>query len=426
MEIHELEQFGANIIERTTEISKKMDGVLGTYPIEFRGTTEKLPVISVRIGFPVYRLANGRTNTLQAEYLVMHPDLPDDFFSRDNDAAGAQKAQHELLGKVIEDQQLLKSFKVEEHQVQPLICTNTGVVVNGNRRLCAWRTLYLMDKTKYKHFQNIEIAVLPECDEQEILDLEERLQIMPEKRAEYAWHAKAAMAQRRLQHIQPREVAKRNGMSVNKLNVLIEAKEYAERYLSAIGKPDHWSLVDKDMHAFEKLVKNSKKFEDNQGDRELFETLVFSMIEQGSDSGRLYDVIDDVADNFDALKADLVSKNNIEVTDEENDETLDLLAGEHVEEDVGSKIADVIRSTDENGQREIIKQAQNVIENEKAIQSEIEASSYLIKQVAKASSLLKAGVDHGMKENADTNGIQEQLDIIKQSITRIEEWLGTE
>lgn len=426
MELQELEQFGANIIERASEIKRKTDGVLGTHPIEFRGNPEKLPVIRVRIGFPVYRLRNGRTSTYQLEYLALHPELPEDFFRRDNDAITAQKAQHEVLGELVDEENLLKSFKEEEQQVQPLICTNTGVVVNGNRRLCAWRTLYLSNPVRYKNFETIEIAILPECDEKEIVVLEEKLQIQKEKRAEYKWHAKAMMAQQREQSgTKHSDVAKAFDMSSQGLTTLVEAMNYATKYLQTIGKPNQWSLVDKDYYAFEKLVKNIKKFS-NQGDQELFETLVFSMITQGSSSGRLYDVIDDVAEHFEALKAELAAKHNIDTTTPEDSSSIDWLAGEHVEEDVGSKVADVIREADTEGKAKIVKQVHVVIDSEKAVKSEMEAATYLIKQVAKASSLLKAAADQGLNPGAETDGVQEQLESIKQSVSEIENWLRNE
>lgn len=427
MELQELEQFGANIIERATEIKRKTDGVLGTHPIEFGGHPEKLPVIRVRIGFPVYRLRNGRTSTYQLEYLALHPELPEDFFRRDNDVITAQKAQHEVLGQLVDEENLLKSFKEEEQQVQPLICTNTGVVVNGNRRLCAWRTLYLSNPVRYKNFETIEIAILPECDEKEIVVLEEKLQIQKEKRAEYKWHAKAMMAQQREQNgTKHSDVAKAFDMSPQGLTTLVKAMDYANKYLKTIGKPDQWSLVDKDYYAFEKLVKNIKNFQNNQGDQELFETLVFSMITQGSSSGRLYDVIDDVAEHFEALKAELAKKNNVEISASDEDNPFDWLAGEHVEEDVGSKVADVIREADEDGKAKIVKQVRVVIDSEKAVKSEMEAATYLIRQVAKASSLLKAAADQGLNPGAETDGVKEQLESIKQSVSDIENWLRNE
>lgn len=424
MELQELEQFGANITERITEIKRKTDGVIGTHPIEFRGKAEKLPVISVRIGFPVYRLNNGRTSTYQLEYLALRPDLPDDFFKRDNDSISAQKAQHEVLSELVDEENLLKAFKEEEQQVQPLICTNTGVVVNGNRRLCAWRTLYLSNPVRYKNFETIEIAILPQCDEQEITVLEEKLQIQKEKRAEYKWHAKAMMAQKREQNgAKHADVAKAFGMSSQALTVLTKAMTYASKYLTTIEKPDQWSLVDNDYYAFEKLVKNIKNFT-NQGDQELFETLVFNMISQGSTSGRLYDVIDDVAEHFDALKAELAAKNNIQPETDPVDTTVDLLAGEHVEEDVGSKVADTIREANDDEKVKIIKHVNRVIESEKEVKREQEAATYLINQVGKASSILRAAADQGLHEDAEIEGVQAHLDTIKKTVTVIEDWLN--
>ena len=457
MELQELEQFGANITERITEIKRKTDGVIGTHPIEFRGKAEKLPVIRVRIGFPVYRLNNGRTSTYQLEYLALRPDLPEDFFKRDNDAISAQKAQHEVLGELVDEENLLKAFKEEEQQVQPLICTNTGVVVNGNRRLCAWRTLYLSNPVRYKNFETIEIAILPECDEKEITVLEEKLQIQKEKRAEYKWHAKAMMAQRREQNgTKHADVAKAFGLSPQALTILTKAMIYAAKYLKTIGKPDQWSLVDNDYYAFEKLVKNIKNFT-NQGDQELFETLVFSMILQGSTSGRLYDVIDEVAEHFEALKAELAAKNNVrtepepetnteaEATAESEtatgaggavesnpatetgtveDGTVDLLAGEHIEEDVGSKVADTIREADDEKKKDILKHVARVIESEKEVKREQEAATYLINQVGKASSILRAAADQGLNEDAEIEGVQNHLEAIKKTVKVIEDWLN--
>ncbi len=441
MELQELEQFGANITERITEIKRKTDGVMGTHPIEFRGQTEHLPVIKVRIGFPVYRLNNGRTSTYQLEYLALHPDLPEDFFKRDNDAISAQKAQHEVLKELIDEEELFKAFKEEEQQVQPLICTNTGVVVNGNRRLCAWRKLYLSNPIRYKNFEEIVIAILPECDEKEITILEEKLQIQKEKRAEYKWHAKAMMAQRREQGgTKHADVAKAFGMSPQALTALTKAMMYASKYLKTIEKPDQWSLVDKDYNAFDKLVKNIKNFS-NQGDQELFETLVFNMISQSSTSGRLYDVVDDVAEHFEALKEELAAKNNVRTETETNaeseaatgtmnesetveDSAVDLLAGEHIEEDVGSKVADTIREANEEEKKKILKHVERVIESEKEVKREQEAATYLINQVGKASSILRAAADQGLNADAEVEGVQNHLEAIKKTVKVIEEWLN--
>ena len=164
------------------------------FPLVVMGKNQRLKQIRVRIGFPVYRLENGRTRTFQKEYLATHADAPADLFTMDTDSLEAQRAQHEILKKLAEDEDLLKEFQSGTEQTEPIIITTTGVVVNGNRRLCTWRTLYYKEPEKYKYFEFIDVAVLPEdCDEAEIKALEKRLQIQKTHRAEYKWHNKAAM-----------------------------------------------------------------------------------------------------------------------------------------------------------------------------------------------------------------------------------------
>ena len=423
MELLELEQFGVNVLDRVQEIKAKKDESKETFTIEFGGGPEKLPVIRVRLGFPVYRLANGRTKTYQLEHLALNPELPSDFFERDNDAISAQLAQHEVLSRLVGEENLLKSFKNNEKQIQPLICTKDGVVVNGNRRLCAWRTLYLSDPTRYSHFETIDIAVLPECDERAIVTLEEKLQIHKEKRAEYKWHAKAKMAQIRLQNgAKKGDVARAFELSSQGLTNLLEALKLADKYLTVKGVPNQWSLVDKEYHAFDKLYRNSKKFNGNQGDYELFETLVFDMIEAGDSDGRMYELIDDLADNFDAIKEGLKEHLNIE-SEEQNDPALDFLAGEEIVPDTGSQIAKVINQADDNAVKEILGKTNTIIQNENAVRAELDQAVYLLNKVTSAATVLRGAVDQGLKEGMETEGVQAQLESIKQSISAIEEWL---
>lgn len=436
MVLQDLVQFGATLVERKSEIEKKVDKPRYQHPIEFMGSPTKLPVINVRLGFPVYRLANGRTRTYQLEYLELNRALPKDFFTRDNDAVTAQLGQHDVLDRIVADEDLLKSFKEEEDQIQPLICTNTGVVVNGNRRLCAWRKLYLSNSITYKRFETIDIAILPECDESAIRDLERRLQVRKEKRAEYVWHTKAFMAQEDEQDgATHSDVAKAYDLSSQGLSNLIGEKDYAARYLEAIRKPNQWSLVDKDQYAFEKLVKNVRLFSD-QGDKELFEALVFIQIEVGADpgAGRLYSVIDDLAENFKAIKNSVVEKNPIEpkpkggpgkALEATTEDDINILAGETITEDPVSKTAaDIMKSSNE-GKTKIIKQVSNVIETEKAIKSELNATSYLLNQVSKAASLVSAAADQGLRENAIIDGVLDQLRTIREKADKIEEWVKT-
>ena len=142
----------------------------------------------------VYRIENIRTKSLQKQWLAQHRDQPKDLFTSDPFSIEAQETQHQVLKLLIDKENLLKSFKDNDklQQTEPLICSNDGIVVNGNRRLCAWRELYYNYKSKYAHFQTVRVAVLPDNDPQGIYDLEVALQIRSDMKAEYVWHAIAA------------------------------------------------------------------------------------------------------------------------------------------------------------------------------------------------------------------------------------------
>lgn len=231
-DIRSHERFGAPILQRISEIKTKVADCKRFHGIEFQGKYQDIPVITVRIDFPVYRLANGRTRSFQREYLALNPDAPADLFKCDHDSFAAQSAQHDILYKLVEEEDLLKAFKSEYmQQTEPIVCTSEGVVVNGNRRLCAWRSLYYSDQNRYKHFQTISIAILPLCDERDIEELEKRLQIQNPMRAEYHWHAIALMAKEDIQNgKRDGDVAKSYGKSTQALHLLMDARDYAEQY----------------------------------------------------------------------------------------------------------------------------------------------------------------------------------------------------
>jgi hypothetical protein len=108
-----------------------------TFPIDFQGERKYLPVHSVSIDFPRYRLSNGRTGVDQLEYLSKHQSLPKDIFSKP-ESDQAQQHQHAILKTMIDDADLRTYFK-NNKQLEPLVLDSDGFVINGNRRLCCWR-----------------------------------------------------------------------------------------------------------------------------------------------------------------------------------------------------------------------------------------------------------------------------------------------
>lgn len=137
-----------------------------TWPFKFKGRVESYPVYQVSISFPKYRLNNGRTLAAQEEWLVTHPGAEKELFRRDQELETAQKAQHELLDDMVDEEGLLTYFKTNS-QDEPLILSNRGFVINGNRRLAAFRRLYDQDKSKYKRFAQLDVIILPPATDKE-------------------------------------------------------------------------------------------------------------------------------------------------------------------------------------------------------------------------------------------------------------------
>ena len=158
--------YGWPLPKRMDLIKKLLNGqsIEGQFPIRFQRALKQFNVYNVPLAMPKYRLANGRTQAAQEEYLASHSDLKPDFFRKDLEFEQAQKVQHELLTKMVSEKGLLDYFKTNE-QEQPLVLTEFGFDVNGNRRLCAMRILFEKDPSEYSRFENIKVVFLPTCTE---------------------------------------------------------------------------------------------------------------------------------------------------------------------------------------------------------------------------------------------------------------------
>lgn len=457
MDVQELERYGYSLLKRKEEIAEKLKKPDMFFPMEIMGKQSKLACITVRIELPVYRLANGRTRSSQLEYLSTHPEAPKDLFTKDHDAFEAQRVQHELLKELVKEEDLLESFQSgEREQTEPIICTDTGVVVNGNRRLCAWRELYYKDKVKYKSFETISIAVLVGCDEKAISDIEKRLQIQKTMRAEYHWHTKALMAEEDLaKGYKEQDVAKSYDLTKKQLRTLIEARQFAAQYLKSKGYENQWSRVDKKYYAFESIVNGRKKIS-NPHEQELFEKLVFDLISESTDevadkpSGRLYTTIKEYADNIHAISADLYKKYNPEDSDgdskstednhtqeekpeeepanepestpDDDDDDLGLLTGgEAVEIDKASVVSKAM--DDGTTTPDLHSTIKSTIDTQKELQNEKDKALFLVHKLAKIAGDIQNAISIGMVDNASVDGVEQHLQTIRDRVDQIQKWV---
>jgi len=247
-----------------------------TYRVRFQGRSQVFPIRRVPLGFPKYRLDNGRTQAAQAEYVATHRGLGLDFFSRDLESIEAHRVQHGLLKKMIHDdgdRDLLKFF-TDHEQDQPFILSDEGFVVNGNRRLCALRELYESDQADFAKFQDIDVVFLPPADARDIDRLEAILQIAEDIKATYSWTATAFMLRkRRDEHrFTEKELAQLYEFSETDIKELLDMLSIAEAYLEDRGTPKQYGKIEKSEYAFRQLLKMRRKFK-AEAEKEVFERI---------------------------------------------------------------------------------------------------------------------------------------------------------
>lgn len=388
-----------------------------TFDVPFQGALVALNIHKVPIELPKYRLNNGRTLAAQAEYLAMHPEVAKDFFSKDLESDIAQKTQHEILKEMVKEKDLLDYFE-KNKQEEPLILSAEGFVVNGNRRLCAMRELFEPEKEVYKHFQHVEVVILPPADEKDIDALEAQLQIHRDIKADYSWSAQAFMLKKRKDdhRYTVEDLSRLYDMREGEINELIDMLNFADAYLASRGKPGQYHLIEDTKYAFQQLRKTrSSKAIKSEAERNIFEQVAYCLIDKPED-GRLYESIPAVGRYMpkvlEALKAELPLKKA------EKKGGHDLLGGK---DDVLVEVAEAVESKSNLEQVRAI--VSEVVAAESAKEKERKRGDFVLWQVRKANAALVEAVN-GITEDTDHSGIPAQLKSIEGSIDLLRKWLN--
>jgi predicted nucleotidyltransferase len=392
----------------------------GTYPVVFMGSTQHLPIITVPIELPKYRLLNGRTASSQQEYLALHPDVKGDFFA-DPERIDVQKVQHQLLDTVIAAGGLKQKFSDPVNkQVEPLILDEFGFVINGNRRLCSWRSLFIEDPRKYGHFSHIDVVILPHSDDKEIDRLEASLQIEKDIRADYTWDAMANMMKQRqtLHQLSDENLAAFYDMKVGEIKMNFEMLRYAEEYLKSRGKENRWSLVSDGELAFRKIVEKRPNLA-SAGEKELFKEVAFVLIDNPEEAGsRLYDAIPNAQKYIEQIKEKLSEAFPVKGADQPGDDLFG--SGKPKSHDVA--LAVEISKIDNGKKARII--IRDVIEDQKSLIKDAESAGYLLKLLGKANGHLEAAVANALRPDSTQAGVGDQLQTIEAKIKTIRDWLN--
>jgi hypothetical protein len=297
--------------QRVREISLRASEAIAKHQLrqefKFRGGREMLPLVTVPIDYPIYRLENYRTGDDQLN-LIADGKVPQGFFdpSRREDPS-VQQRQHEILveqskrgsGETIKPiyDELARAAEQTEH----LIISHDGVVVNGNRRLAAMRELLGEPGGAFSSFGNVTCAVLPEsATRMEVRRLEIGLQMQPETRLPYEWTALGrAVRDLRAEGMEDDDIARemnRDVVEVRRAAVMIDA---ADLYLDEwLGKPNAYRLLEGTEQAFKQVAIRNWGQSTEAALREKTRKFDFFLIEnRGEISDRAYALINTIEQN---------------------------------------------------------------------------------------------------------------------------------
>lgn len=144
---------------------------------------KNLPLVSLEVDWVRFSTLNHRTKAEQMR-IVEQRQRPD-LFSADPMGPEAQDEQYAIL-RGQEGFADLKADLKERGQQQPAVVTADGILINGNRRSAALRSLYQDDD--FQPARYVSCLVLPaDATNAELVDLETELQIAREFKEDYTW-----------------------------------------------------------------------------------------------------------------------------------------------------------------------------------------------------------------------------------------------
>lgn len=215
---------------------------------------KELPLVDLEVKWVRFSTLNHRTKAEQQRHVHRTGDRS--LFSADPLGPTAQAAQFEILKSQTGFIDLKEDLK-NRRQQEPGVVTAEGVLINGNRRAAALRSLYVDDT--HLDARYVRCLVLPEdATIDEILDLETELQIARDFKEEYSWINEAIL----IEELYAREgrdyerVAKKLYRNPNYVRSIHEKMQHVNQ-LVALSGGNHLHIdFEEHQSAFEELAKH--------------------------------------------------------------------------------------------------------------------------------------------------------------------------
>jgi hypothetical protein len=225
---------------------------------------KELRAVEVEVDWVRFSTLNHRTRAeqLRAVHDLKRPDL----FTADPLGKDAQQAQYKILLEQTGFEDLKNDLR-ERHQQEHAVISAEGVLINGNRRAAALRSLYYDDHVLEARY--VRCLVLPEdATADELVDLEAELQIAKDFKEEYSWVNEAML----IEELYEREgrhfphVARKMHRDENGVKALYEKLQQLHQLVAlSKGAKLHIDFTENES-AFDELAKHIKNKPKNEQD----------------------------------------------------------------------------------------------------------------------------------------------------------------
>ena len=240
--------------DRTAYLASRIEGTAkrAEYVSAWPRNNKELLAVEVPVNWVRFSTLNHRTRAEQDR--VIRTNGRKDLFTADPLGDYAQEEQYKILCNQ-EGFAELKADVLSRGQQEPAIITADGILINGNRRAAALRSLFESNHLKFKY---IRCLVLPhDATSDEIVDLEAELQIARDFKQEYSWVNEGLL----IQELYDREgkkfdrVAARMHRKVSDVRDLYEKIQQVQQLVAM--SQGTWHLVDfiDNESAFDELSK---------------------------------------------------------------------------------------------------------------------------------------------------------------------------
>ena len=217
---------------------------------------KELQQIDLEVTWVRFSTLNHRTRSEQMR--IAHQTNRPDLFTADPNGKETQTLQYRILA----DQEGFEDLKADlrkRGQQQPAVVTAEGVLINGNRRTAALRSL--ISDEDHQPSRYVSCLVLPaDANMREIVDLETELQIAREFKEDYTWVNEALL----IEEIYEREgknwgtVASRMHKDVSSVRGQFEKLQQLHQLVALSQGTRHYADFVPNESAFTELAKHIK------------------------------------------------------------------------------------------------------------------------------------------------------------------------